>query len=232
MLYLFLFPNYEGDGTEVHYKLLGYGIPVETLPMDEITGNIKTKNQSQFIAVRKRIEGVEENNSGHVSSGSRSSNNNSNTNNNTPSMIECPLLNDVIFRSGKSYLSHPGNANFRGLIEQYISAHTEASQDKKIKITWEVIEEVESKSGRFLEYDKGLGTWTELTNRSAVRHKIATYFKEYRRKLKAHGKTQISQSSTHKFEQQYGKKRKRVLVQVGGILSKNLPQGCFSSCEM
>jgi hypothetical protein len=223
-----LFSNYEGDGTEVHYKLSGYGIPVETLPMDEITGNIKTKNQAQFIAVRKRIEGVEENHGGHVSSSSSSSS----SNNNTPSMIECPLLNDVIFRSGKSYLSHPGNANFRGLIEQYINAHNEASQDKKIKITWQVIEEVESKSGRFLEYDKGLGTWTELTNRSAVRHKIATYFKEYRRKLKAQHKTQISHSSTHKFEQQDGKKRKRERIQVGGALSKDLPQGCFSSCEM
>jgi hypothetical protein len=228
MLSKFLFSNYEGDGTEVHYKLSGYGIPVETLPMDEITGNIKTKNQAQFIAVRRRIEGVEENDGGHVSSSSSSSSNN----NNTPCMIECPLLNDVIFRSGKSYLSHPGNANFRGLIEQYISAHNEASQDKKIKITWQVIEEVESKSGRFLEYDKGLGTWTELTNRSAVRHKIATYFKEYRRKLKAQHKTQISHSSTHQFVQQDGKKRKRARVQVGGTLSKDLPQGCFSSCEM
>lgn len=222
-----MFSNYEGDGTEVHYKLSGYGIPVETLPMDEITGNIKTKNQAQFIAVRKRIEGVEENDGGHVSSSSSSSNNN-----NTTSMIECPLLNDVIFRSGKSYLSHPGNANFRGLIEQYISAHNEASQDKKIKITWQVIEEVESKSGRFLEYDKGLGTWTELTNRGAVRHKIATYFKEYRRKLKAQHKIQICQSSTHQFVQQDGKKRKRARVQVGGTLSKVIPNGCFSSCEM
>ena len=138
-------------------------------------------------------------------------------------MIECPSLNDVIFRSGKSYMSHPGNMMFRELIEHHIDEHNVATQDRKKNLTWQVIEEVESKGGRFLEYNRSLGTWTELTDRSAVRHKIATYFKEFRRKVKAQKQIQMNQSSTHEFEAQDGRMRKK---QKGS--SSFVSDTCFS----
>jgi len=193
---------------------MGYGIPVDTLPMDELTRTVKTKNQVQFIEVRRKIEAERDgyggyNCSGAVSDDISDSRSTGSNNTNKSSMIECPSLNDVIFRSGKSYMSHPGNMMFRGLIEKHINEHNAATQSRKTKLTWQVVDEVELKGGRFLEYDRGLRTWAELTDRSVIRHKIAAHFKEYRRKVKAHQETRINKSSTHKFEAQDGRKRKR-----------------------
>jgi hypothetical protein len=208
---------------------MGYGIPVDTLPIDELTQTIKTKNQASFIKVRRKIEAeksdvlIATNSSNSALSDSSSDGASSSELSNRSSMIECPSLNDVIFRSGKSYMSHPGNMMFRGLIEQHIEEHNSATQDRKKSLTWQVIDEVELKGGRFLEYDRALGTWTELTDRGAIRHKIATYFKEFRRKIKAHQQIQTSQSSTKEFEGQDGRKKKKQKS------SRCLPQSCLSS---
>jgi len=198
-------------GMDVLYALMGYGIPVDTLPIDEVTQTVKTKNQVSFIRVREKIEAKRFDFFNLPNSGpSECSSDGSTTSegSNRSSMIECPSLNDVIFRSGKSYMSHPGNMMFRGLIEQHISEHNAATQDRKKNMTWQVIDEVEDLGGRFLEYDRSLGTWMELTDRGAIRHKIATYFKEFRRKIKAQQRIQMSQSSTHLFEAQDGRMRK------------------------
>ena len=201
-----------GKELEAIYSLMGYGIPVDTLPFDEVTQTVKTKNWTSFIKVRRKIEAEQsEMNNINSSSDAFSDTNSSNGSISSckGSMIECPFLNDVIFRSGKSYMSHPGNMMFRELIEHHIDEHNVATQDRKKNLTWQVIDEVETKGGRFLEYNRGLGTWTELTDRAAIRHKIATYFKEFRRKVKAQQQIQMCQSSTHEFEAQDGRTRKK-----------------------
>lgn len=197
---------------DVLYSLMGYGIPVDTLPIDEVNQTVKTKNQVSFIRVREKIEAKRFdffNSSNNGRSECSSDGSTTSEGSNRPSMIECPSLNDVIFRSGKSYMSHPGNMMFRGLIEQHIGEHNAATQDRKKNLTWQVIDEVEHLGGRFLEYDRSLGTWMELTDRSAIRHKIATYFKEFRRKIKAQQRIQTRQSSTHVFEAQDGRMSKK-----------------------
>ena len=95
-----------GDRTNIQYSLMGYGIPVDLLPLTD-TGNIKTKNLLQWIKVRKALdESIAKDHNGIISharaSGWIDSNN-----------IECPGLNDVIFRSGKNHMSHPGKYLFR-----------------------------------------------------------------------------------------------------------------------
>ncbi len=177
---------------------MGYGIPVDTLPFDEVTQILKTKNLASFMRVRRKIEAEQSEMYGK-----------SNSSDGSIIMVECPSLHDVIFRPGKSYMSHPGNMMFRELIEKHISEHNGATQERKKNLTWQVIGEVETKGGRFLEYSRDLGTWTEMTDRNAVRHKIATYFKEFRRKVKAQQQLQMNQSSTHDFEAQDGRNRKK-----------------------
>lgn len=189
---------HDGVGIEVVYSLMGYGIPVETLPFDEVTQVLKTKNFASFLNVRRKIEAEQS----PIYNGD-------NTSMIGETMIECPSLHDVIFRPGKSYMSHPGNMMFRELIEKHIHEHNAATQERKKNLTWQVIDEVETKGGRFLEYNRSLGTWTELNDRNTVRHKIATYFKEYRRKVKAQQQLQTYQSSTHDFEAQDGRNRKK-----------------------
>ena len=127
---------HNGERTEILYKLMGYGIPIDLIPMTE-TGNVKVKNLQQWIKVRKALErpnvpgDSSPTNSGHL--------------------IDCPELNDVVFRFGTSYLCHPGNVMFLGLIESKSLEHTNASQEEKKAITWWVIDHIESKrKGRFL----------------------------------------------------------------------------------
>ena len=183
---------------EIIYSLMGYGIPVDTLPIDEVTHALKTKNYASFIKVRARIEAERFDDpldlSDYISDHSVSSDSS-----NRSTMIECPSFHDVIFRSGKSYMSHPGNMMFRELIEQHIEEHNNATQDRKKNLTWQVMGEVEKKRGRFLEFDRNRGTWIELIDRAVIRHKIATYFKEFRRKAKARQKLQNIDSSTNDF---------------------------------
>ncbi|MGK3760356.1 MAG: hypothetical protein ACI8RD_012673 [Bacillariaceae sp.] len=85
---------------------MGYGIPVDLLPLTD-TGNIKTKNLLQWIKVRKDLsESIAKEHNGIISYARASGLIHSN--------IECPGLNDVIFRSGKHHMIHPGKYLFRG----------------------------------------------------------------------------------------------------------------------
>ena len=181
-----------GDRTEILYELLGYGIPIELLPLTE-TGNVKTKNFHQWLKVRKAIESSS-----------------SPLGNDTNGTIECPCLNDVVFRFGTSYLSHPGNVMFLGIIESKSFEHTVASQEEKKAITWWVIQQVvEKRKGRFLSWDSKLGSWSLLTDPNQVRNKVAVCFREQKKRHKARQNRQMSESSTSKFQRQDGAKRRR-----------------------
>eukprot|EP00536_Pseudo-nitzschia_multiseries_P002466 jgi/Psemu1/283735/fgenesh1_pg.33_\ len=115
-----------GDPTEISYKLLGYGIPVDLLPVTE-SGKIKTKNLFQWIRVRRALEDSRNTNENGISAPHYRIFFDTN--------IECPDLNDVIFRSGKNHMSHPGNVMFQGLIESQHTEHSNAHQDDKAAIT-------------------------------------------------------------------------------------------------
>jgi hypothetical protein len=167
------------------YALLTYGIPVHLIPQTG-TGNIKAKNLKHWIKIRKVIEETKED-----------------------EPIECPGMNDVIFRLGKSYLSHPGNATFRELIEDNFDEHNNTSKkEEKVAVTWRIVEHVEKRGGRFLVWDNR-GWWKETTDRSQIRSKVAILFKEHKKRLNAKKNIQMSESSTCKFEKQDGRKRKR-----------------------
>mmetsp|Transcript_27321 Transcript_27321/g.48345 ORF Transcript_27321/g.48345 Transcript_27321/m.48345 type:complete len:524 (+) Transcript_27321:363-1934(+) len=170
---------------EIGYGLMGYGIPVDLIPMTG-TGNVKTKNLQQWIKTRKVIEDTQED-----------------------SPIECPFMNDVVFRFGKSYLSHPGNTAFRGLIEANFDEHNDASTtDAKVAVTWRIVQEVERRGGRFLVWHKR-GWWEQITDRAQIRSKVAVSLKEHKKRVLAKKNMQSMSSGTFKFERQDGKKRKR-----------------------
>lgn len=181
-----------GDALELKYQLLGYGIPVDLLPVTE-TGNVKVRNLVQWIKVRKAIEeeSVKAEENGEAST------------------IDIPGMNDVVIRYGKSYLAHPGNVTFRGLIEAKHDEHNEGTTEAKVAATWWVVDEVLKKNGRFLAWDNR-GWWFELKGRKEIRAKVAIAFKEYKKKLNCEENRQMNDSSTFDFERQDGRKRKRV----------------------
>ena len=184
---------------------MGYGIPIDLIPMTE-TGNVKVKNLQQWLKVRKALEGPNVPNDLKANPGH---------------LIDCPELNDVVFRFGTSYLCHPGNVMFLGLIESKSVEHTNASQEEKKAITWWVIDHIESKrKGRFLTWNSKTGSWSVMKDHAQIRNKIAVCFREQRKKRSAHRNCQQSESSTFKFQRQDGK-RIRVSGDEGGRV------GCF-----
>jgi hypothetical protein len=184
------------DDIQTIYQLMTYGIPVDLIPRTG-TGNIKTKNHQHWIKTRKVIEESKED---------------------VP--IECPGMNDVVFRFGKSYLSHPGNAVFRGLIEANFDEHSDATNiEMKLAVTWRIVEEIEKRGGRFLVWDQR-GWWKVATDRAQNRSKVAVSLKEHKRRVTAKKNVQYNSSSTYQFERQDGGKRKR--TEDGSELSKCL----------
>ena len=83
---------------ETRYQLKSYGIPSQVFPITE-TASIKCVYHNQWMKTRKRLE--EEKDSSEDTM-----------------LVECPGLNDVVFRKGSKVTSmeNPGNRIFRDLI--------------------------------------------------------------------------------------------------------------------
>eukprot|EP00536_Pseudo-nitzschia_multiseries_P001200 jgi/Psemu1/2731/gm1.2731_g len=103
------------------------------------------------------------------------------TNKNDTHIIECPAFNDVALRPGRSYLCHPGNVRFKELLSLYVDEHAAANRREKDRISWEIIEQIERKNGRFLEWDTNGGFWVENKDITSIRAKIPVYIRDHRR---------------------------------------------------
>eukprot|EP00533_Pseudo-nitzschia_delicatissima_P015905 CAMPEP_0197267830 /NCGR_PEP_ID=MMETSP1432-20130617/3815_1 /TAXON_ID=44447 /ORGANISM="Pseudo-nitzschia delicatissima, Strain UNC1205" /LENGTH=317 /DNA_ID=CAMNT_0042732815 /DNA_START=84 /DNA_END=1037 /DNA_ORIENTATION=- len=141
-----------GESMEINYKLQGYGIPFEHVPISW-TGKVKVQYLKQWMRLRKAIEqkcahdkllqrqqqqeqqqqqqqqqqrkrSCSEATSGDESNNSVTSHSSmaSNSHGKNNDIIECPQLHDVIFRQGTSGTSHSGNVTFRSLIESIVLA--------------------------------------------------------------------------------------------------------------
>jgi hypothetical protein len=119
-----------GESMEIHYKLQGYGIPFEHIPISW-TGKVKVQYLKQWMRIRQAIEHYLMQGIGNSSSNSCSNVSGSDgssdeftmsisSSSSFPNIIECPQLQDVVFRQGTSGVSHPGNVTFRSQIESTV----------------------------------------------------------------------------------------------------------------
>mmetsp|Transcript_1263 Transcript_1263/g.2683 ORF Transcript_1263/g.2683 Transcript_1263/m.2683 type:complete len:456 (-) Transcript_1263:242-1609(-) len=154
-----------GSPTELKYKVQTFGIPADEIPNTR-EGNIKKSNPyfRLWLKVREEIE------KGQVD------------------VIECPLVNDVIFRQGKTSSGHPGNAILLSLIEikhnELQSAQRNLTRVRRKPIVEEVVREVKELGGRFLEW-KERGLWVEVKDEEEVFAKVEYKVGEYRKELRA-----------------------------------------------
>ena len=221
--------RFVGDSVESQYHLHGYGIPIDQIPITA-SGHVKTKNQHQWIRVRKYLESSRMNNAPTsnimnpaattttvtTGTGISSTPNNSITqyqcgysdnseasgSEDMSTKIDCPNMNDVVFRTKHAYLCHPGNAMFRGLVEKHYHQHSTAiTTDEKVAITWSIVNEVDQRQGRFLVWDPN-GYWKQLRDRTLIRTKVAGALKDHKRRVKAKANHQVNHSSTSVFQQQ------------------------------
>jgi hypothetical protein len=146
-----------GTSVELRYKLQVYGIPIECIPLT-YTGKIKLSHIRQWIRLRNMIEDQEE-------LIAADSNSNTNITNNDNIVVEAPYLNDVLFKQGNSFTSHPGNNTLRTLIEskvkQFVGIENCNPHQAVIKLSrrkellQEIMVEIEDKHhGRFLYWHK------------------------------------------------------------------------------
>lgn len=152
---------------DVRYRLMGFGIPVDLLPVTE-TGNLKVKQWLAWIKVQRWLENNKDQERDEAAAEQQSS---SSSSWNAPQQqqqqqlsaqhlldpdsptVQCPRLRDVVFRNGTSSLSNPGNAMFRGLLEAYLVQHSLArTNGEKIAVSWQIMDAVERRGGRFLEW--------------------------------------------------------------------------------
>jgi hypothetical protein len=161
---------------ELIYSLMSFGIPSEQLPLTS-TGTVKTKNHLQWMKfVKEKEKAMLE---GRIFDG-----------------IDCPRENDVLFSLGRHAWSHSGYSMFRGLLEQHYPRHnTTTSLEEKTAITWEIVEEVEKKGGRFLTWDSR-GWWVQIKDRNVIRGKVALAFRNHNKRVIASANCQTEESST------------------------------------
>ena len=177
-----------GQAVELIYSLMAFGIPSDQIPVTS-TGTIKTKNHLQWIKFLREKEKAER--QGIEFDG-----------------IEYPGVNDVLFSLGRHTWSHPGYAMFRALLEEHYDRHCAASSlEEKQLITWEVVEKVEKKRGRFLTRDKR-GWWTEIKDRGIIRGKVALAFRNHTKRVVAQRNVQEEESTAVAFGEREAKRRR------------------------
>jgi hypothetical protein len=106
------FISHLGECVENRYLLKGYGIPVDSLPITW-TGTIKTENIKRFINGRYNVE----NNSIKESNTTR-----------RLSIIECPYLNDILFKKGNHLIHQSGNIQFQSIVRSVYKQHLQQKQ--------------------------------------------------------------------------------------------------------
>ena len=158
-----LFHSLSGESVELRYNLRSYGIPTEHIPIS-VTGTLKFGYVKQWMRAQEVIE------------------ENCASDNNNETIVECPQLDDVLFRQGISLNSNPGNAMVRRLIINTYQKQ-EIARVKRRKVVLNIIEEVRKSGGRFLVWNDE-GWWNELfmdENEDLLMAKVEYIIKDVRR---------------------------------------------------
>lgn len=143
-----------GTHTELMYKLMSYGIPVEHFPINE-AHVIKKTNFSRWLS-RRRTKEQRIDRTGEFAG------------------VDLPTRYDILAGTGRPINRHPGNVWLRSLVDQYMEEYTSAKKGSKSVVIMRVVDEVKSSSGRFLSRDQS-GWWFEVPD-SEAKAKVAKAF--------------------------------------------------------
>ena len=174
-LHLFLLP---GSHVECQYKLLSFGIPSNSLPVDS-DGKMRSEELLRYIEKRKEkdadIDMVERH-----------------QNNMKPLT---PAENDVLLGRGRPFQEWHGNLQLANIIDVHREKYGNADRAKKTAISKDVLSIVKSCNGRFLQQDKATGEWEQLSD-AVAREKVSSGFrrKELKEEEKRSAKDEDSRS--------------------------------------
>lgn len=138
-----------GTQAEVLASLTSFGIPTQDFPVTT-NGSLKATHQLEWIA-KQKVKEEELLQHGLL----------------WVDKIDLPANRDVLLGRGPTINQHPGNREFRALIEAKVHEYEAAtSPSEKAKITWNIVEEIKAKGRRFLKKDDH-GWWMEATDKEA-----------------------------------------------------------------
>lgn len=141
-----------GTHLEVQYRLLSFGIPVESLFINA-DGSVKTTVHRKWIA---RQQEREDNIATYGSNFGR---------------IDFPTNRDVLIGKGKTIQDHMSNVQLRQWIQQVLGGQTSLTRARKAELCQQVLSHVlNEKKGRFLT--KGANDWWLLASQTEARDRI------------------------------------------------------------
>jgi hypothetical protein len=160
--------------------MISYGIPCDQLPIKN-SGTIKLQNVKKWIAFREMKDRIIETES-----------------EDSVSATFCPSSKDVLAIGGMHFYKFPGNCTYRELLESNLESYDNAdSVQEKIRITNEVLVNIEASGGRFLVRDKQ--GWWAPANEHAARLKVSNAFRDVRKSIRARENRKRLKSDTSKF---------------------------------
>ena len=165
-----------GSATEIHYKLMGYGVPSTQLPLQNDGVTIKLTNHSKWLKRRKMKESylLQQQQQQHqlrLAGKSISS---------IPSSfpgIELPSKYDVLLGRGQPINEHYGNRYLHDIIKQHrIEYDTAKGKGKKSDIAKRIVDMIQNgcrnnnnNKGRFLKRnDTNFGWWEQVPDSVAL----------------------------------------------------------------
>lgn len=168
----FLSHNQQGSPTEWNYKLMTFGIPVESLP---ITAGLmpKYENHKRWMARRISRDAFLSEGFGVASSAI----------NKHFDGIDFPGPNDVLLGRGKPFTTYTGNVRLRNLVELHRSLYDKLKRrGEKAKLAESIVEMIRRDSepkGRFLKIHEKHGWWI-VANMDESIEKVAQAFRTAR----------------------------------------------------
>jgi len=108
-------------------------------------------------------------------------------------VVECPALNDVVFRQGTPSIKNPGNVIFRdkmvAFLEEFYGQPSQQRQPQQQQqpqqserieqfCNWLIADTELHRKGRFLEWSKPWNTWVEMEDRDRIKYKVGVSFRD------------------------------------------------------
>jgi hypothetical protein len=193
-----------GTQIECMYSLRSFGFPTDLVPITS-SGVVKTKSLNKFLAFRKAYDTFQQQTKGEIQT---------NPSSRLPLQfpgLDCPDLSCVIFRSAGLAWDHPGNIEFRKIIERREQDRSNLkSMTEKNYHLHQIIEECMSTNLRFVIYDKKNEWYVETQDYDLIRKCVFQALRDQSKRKKARNATgmQTSESNTNTFANLDGKRLK------------------------
>ena len=174
-----------GTHEEVQHELASFGIHKNAVPVTE-NGHMIMVHHETWLNLRRKIEQIQ-----------------------APRMVETntkmaanftPRPDDVLFGRGKLVGEHPGNTQFRQMVDFYTDKYESSGKVEKTCIAEIIVRAVKDSSACFLKKDED-GLWEEVDDAMA-RRKVAHAFRNRRMISRATQESSSKISSAVDYELQ------------------------------